>query len=571
MQPGMPENSEDTSGIEVNHTPPAYPGKGFRLGEYTITGLLGQGAMATVYQAVDVSGQEVALKVFHENAGVSTVMLERFKREALASKKLRRHPNIITVYSTGKQGPYHYIAMQSIRNSQTLDRALDSTSLSMDDILRIIIKVARALQYAHTRNVIHRDVKPTNIMMDEFGEPLLTDFGVAAMVDWPSFTVAGALTGTPLYMSPEQANADNTTPASDVYSLGVVLFEAICGTLPYSVARTAPIKEVLKTVREELPRRPRMFRKEVSPSLEAVIFKALEKDPRQRYVDAEAFAVDLERILTGKPVSAHHFTQLDRIRHFLRMHERPVSTLCLILIAGAAVGIYAARVVRETRFENLLSLAWMENARFNLVMSQAGDDPNQSRPTAWQDIILARQSWKTRDYERALSLLKSGVNMSLNEGDTRTAGIAQLDLARCEAMVNGYDAAREAYLAILQNSGAPPAVASLAQLEWLSLAMMEQRSEDTRDIAQLRPLPAEGPLKPLADLLLGQTGIARFEQERGHLPERFKNDASFALAARYLQDGDREAARTYLRETAQSSSPRSDWPGPAAQSYWRKL
>lgn len=118
--------------------------------------------------------------------------------------------------------------------------------MSMSEIIRLVIKIARALQYAHNRRVVHRDVKPTNIMVDEFGEPLLTDFGVAALFDWPSCTVAGALTGTPLYMSPEQARADRVGHTSDIYSLGVVLYEAVTGVLPYNVSRNDAVQAVLE-------------------------------------------------------------------------------------------------------------------------------------------------------------------------------------------------------------------------------------------------------------------------------------------------------------------------------------
>ncbi len=193
----------------------------------------------------------MAVKVFIEGAGVSTTMLEQFRREAEASKKLRRHPNILTVYSSGKEGPYHYIVMENIRRSKTLENALESTSLSIADIVLIIIKIARALHYAHERRILHRDVKPTNILIDEFGEPRLSDFGVAALSDWPSCTVTGALTGTPLYMSPEQANTDvKLTPATDMYSLGVVLYESLAGVLPYHITHGSPVRDVLKAVKE---------------------------------------------------------------------------------------------------------------------------------------------------------------------------------------------------------------------------------------------------------------------------------------------------------------------------------
>ncbi|MEM7392062.1 MAG: serine/threonine-protein kinase, partial [Verrucomicrobiota bacterium] len=232
-RPAFSEESPATGSDPNAYDPYETIGKGFQIDEFTIFDTLGHGSMATVYHATDETGHEVALKIFQEGPSVSKTMLERFHREAEASKKLRKHPNIITIYSSGRESPYHYIAMESVPGRRTLEDVIEDRSLTIRQIVTLTIKIARALQYAHARRVVHRDVKPTNIMVDEFGEPLLTDFGVAELFDWPSCTVTGALTGTPLYMSPEQANGDETGPASDIYSLGVVLYEALTGVLPY--------------------------------------------------------------------------------------------------------------------------------------------------------------------------------------------------------------------------------------------------------------------------------------------------------------------------------------------------
>ena len=148
---------------------PKFPGKGYRVHEYVIVDTLGHGSMATVFLARDPTGHEVALKLFQEGPGVSPTLLERFKREAEASKKLRKHPNIMKVYATGKDGPYHFIVMEPIRNSRTLEDLLEVQPLTQNEIVSIVIKSARALHFAHTRSISHVDVKPSNIMIDEFG------------------------------------------------------------------------------------------------------------------------------------------------------------------------------------------------------------------------------------------------------------------------------------------------------------------------------------------------------------------------------------------------------------------
>jgi len=555
----------DTSAPEVVPEP-RYPGPGFRLGEYTISDTLGHGAMATVFAAVDATGHEVALKVFQEGPGVSRTMLERFRREAEASKKLRRHPHILTIYGTGKEGPYHYIVMESLRSSQTLETAMESTPMSLQATVHIAILIARALQYAHARNIVHRDVKPSNILIDEFGTPLLTDFGVAELVDWPSCTVAGALTGTPLYMSPEQARAERVGPASDIYSLGVVLYEAITGVLPYTTQHAAPIKDVLKAVKDELPKRPRLYRKEISPELEAVMFKALEKNPKDRYVDAEAFAGDLERAMSGRAVSAHHFTILDRGRHFVRQHERAITTLVLVSAVALGMGYYFRYRLQEAHYENLLGIAWRKNAQYALAqINNQGNGVTSQMPRAWQEIRVARRAMNARDWADARRRFRSATRLSTAVGDYRTAAIAQLDLARCAILLGERSEANQTYSSILRNSDAPPGLASLAQLEHLALLLLEGRHPEAQEAMQTRELPPESPMRKAMQCLTGELSARSLVSGIDQVPLRFRNDVYLAAAVRYYLDGDSSRALTYLERCSSASMPSYEWPGPFAK------
>jgi len=546
---------------------PSYPTIGFRLGDYVITEVLGHGAMATVFAAKDPTGHEVALKVFQEGPGVSATMLERFRREAEASKKLRRHPHILTVYETGQEGPYHYIVMESVRNSLTLETALESTPLSLKSIVQIVIKIARALQYAHTRHIIHRDVKPTNVLIDEFGEPLLSDFGVAALVDWPSCTITGALTGTPLYMSPEQARTEPVGPSSDVYSLGVVLFEALTGVLPYTTQHAAPIREVLQAVREELPKRPRLYRREISPELEAVVLKALEKNPKDRYIDAESFAIDLERALANRPVSAHHFTYWDRVRHVCRVHERFLTTILLLLLAASGMWFFFRQRLLTVHAENLLGLAWRRNAQYALAQSRSGTEFTPEIPRAWQEIRLARRAMNGGDYPAAVSSFRSAANVSVAVGDQRTAAIARLDQARCETMLNAMAEAEQTYNQILISQESPPGLASLAQLEYLAAALLHGDRQVAFQTLMVRDPPAEGPIRLIMNCLAGDMALADLEQGIESMPYRLRNDAYFALSVRAYLNGNVEQYTTFLRSALRSSVPSFEWPGP----YARKL
>ncbi len=556
--------------IDDSSASPRYPGKGFRIGEYLISDSLGHGAMATVFLARDTTGHEVALKVFQEGPGVSETMLERFRREAEASKKLRRHPFIMTIYGTGRDGPYHYIAMESVRNSKTFEDALENTPMSLNKIVQIIIKIARALQYAHTHHIVHRDVKPTNIMIDEFGEPLLSDFGVAELIDWPSCTITGALTGTPLYMSPEQARSERVGPASDIYSLGVVLYEAVAGTLPYTCQHCSPVKDVLEAVKNETAKRPRLFRKEITPELEAVMLKALEKNPKDRYMDAEAFAVDIERALGGRRVSAHHFSPLDHVRHLARRHQRTILLLLPLILGAAGIAVYYRNKLLVARYDDLLTRTHLKNALY--VLAQAdGTSLASETPRAWNEIRLARKAMTAGDWSAARQAFESAVALSTAVGDTRTAAIAELDLARCGIMLNDREGARKLYHGILLNADASPAIASLAQLEYLGLLLLEGNRPAALDVLILRDPPLDGPIRAAMNCLGGDRSANDLLARVDTMPQQFQNDAYFAAALRYYLNGEMKRCATYLKQCIQTSRPPSDWPAPFAKVLYNDL
>lgn len=545
---------------------PKYPGKGFHLGEYVIEEAVGQGSMATVYLAKDVSGHEVAIKVFVEGAGVSATMLERFRRESEASKKLRRHPNILTVYSSGKEGPYHYIVMENIQRSKTLEGALEATPMSIADIVLLVIKIARALHYAHERRILHRDVKPTNVLIDEFGEPRLSDFGVAALIDWPSCTVTGALTGTPLYMSPEQARTDTRlTPASDIYSLGVVLYEALTGVLPYHASHGSPVRDVLKAVAEEDPRRPRLFRKDISVDMEAVILKALEKDPRDRYTDAGTFATDLERALMGRPVSARHFTVLDHIRHRLRRHRQAVLALILAGSAALLLHMHFQSALLHVQYESLVHQAQLQNAKHRAARPAPSAVAIPETQRAWHEIRLARNAMRAGDWPRAQFMLNAAVGLSEAVGDYRTVAIAQLDEARCAIMLYSQDRAMLIYLGILENGDASPATIAVAQMEYVALALLRGETERALDAFRKVPIPRDGPLRPLILCLGGELSADELHDMIDSLPTRYQNDAHLVAGIRYHLDGDTRNSTASLKASIQLSSPSTDWPAPLAR------
>lgn len=542
---------------------PGAPGTGFKVGDYVIIDTLGHGSMATVYLARDATGHEVALKVFQEGPGVSPTMLERFKREAEASKKLRRHPNIMKVYATGQEGIYHYIVMEPIRNSRTLEDLMEVHPLTLDEILNIGIKIARALHYAHTRSIVHRDVKPSNIMVDEFGEPLLTDFGVAELVDWPSCTISGALTGTPLYMSPEQARADRAGPASDIYSLGVVLYEAVTGMLPYSTQHSAPVKQVLEAVKNEQPRRIHHYRKDISPDVEAVILKAIEKLEGRRYADAESFASDLERARTGRRVSARLATRIERLFELARRYDQFFVAAGVMLAMAIGAGFYLQQKLMTARFEKLMSAVHLRN--LVLRAAPAGSRGSPDQPAAWNEIRLARRDMNAGKWTNARDGFAGAIALAHSIGDSRTASLAGLEMARCEIMLGRTDAALSTYHEVILNPDASPVVSDVAQLESVLLALLQDARGEAMRYLNLKPLPTEGPIREALRCLAGEVSTQVLADRVPFVPARLQNDFHLVLAVRYRLDGNESAYATHLRRVLQQSAPAAEWPAPFAR------
>lgn len=542
-----------------------YPGPGFRLGEYLIKDILGHGSMATVFLASDGTGHDVAIKIFQEGPGVSPTMLERFRREAEATKKLRRHPNIMKVYTTGQTGPWHFIVMEPIRNSRTLEDALEATPMTIKEIVGLAIKIARALHYAHQRKIIHRDVKPANIMIDEFGEPQLSDFGVAELVDMPDVTVSGALTGTPLYMSPEQARAESVKPYSDVYSLGVVLYEALTGVLPYTTQHAAPVRSVLDAVRNELPKRPRLHRKEISKDLEAVILKAIEKDPLRRYQDAEAFANDLERAISGRRVTARLFSYWEHALTLARRYDQFFVAAAMMCLMAATAGWFLYQQLMRERYNKLLTDIHLRNFAARMNQNRAAETPSPDSPGAWNELRLARRAMAASDLTTARASFREATDICRRVGDQRTLAIVSLDLARCETLAAEYKAAEELYREILRNADAPASVSDLAHIEALILVLMQGNRQRALEVLNLRKAPESGPVLDVIKCLSGETDPQKLVDEMDRLPARLRNEAYLAAAVRFRLNGDEKEYARNLQRCLQVSQPSSEWPAPFAK------
>jgi serine/threonine protein kinase len=273
---------------------------GKTLGKYQIIEQLGEGGMATVYKAFDPSLERfVAIKVIRMANQVDPLFLGRFQREAKALAKLD-HPYILKVLDYGEENGVPYLVMPFVAHG-TL-KQYTQARLPYDQAIAIILPIADALSYAHKRKIIHRDIKPANILFGESGEPLLSDFGIAKMLDageQTQLTSTGFGIGTPAYMAPEQWNgaADERT---DIYALGVVLYELITSRCPYQAETPAAI--LIKQSQDPLPR-PKSFAPDLPDNVEAIIFKALAKDPALRFQTMQEFIYAMNTVLQNKTTS----------------------------------------------------------------------------------------------------------------------------------------------------------------------------------------------------------------------------------------------------------------------------
>jgi serine/threonine protein kinase len=265
-----------------------------QLGKYDIIERLGRGGMAEVYKAYQGSlDRFVAIKLLHPFLADDPEFKDRFEREARNVARLR-HPNIVQVYDFeyDVESESYYMVMELIDGQTLKDRltAMGKELLPVSETLRIMREATEALAYAHARGMIHRDVKPANLMLDSDGRVVLTDFGIAKIVTGIQFTASGGMVGTPAYMAPEQGLGDAGDERSDLYSLGVILFQLVAGKLPYDA--DTPLAVILKHLNEPVPN-VREFNPDVLPEIETILAKTMAKDPEDRYQNAEGMLREL--------------------------------------------------------------------------------------------------------------------------------------------------------------------------------------------------------------------------------------------------------------------------------------
>src|SRR5436309_1799134 len=306
------------------------------LGDYELLEEIGRGGQGVVFRARQKSlNRTVALKVISLGQWASKTHLKRFRLEAEAAARLE-HPGIVPIHGVGERDGQCYFSMKFIEGGQ-LDEVVKQTPMSIRHAVELITKVARTVHYAHQHGILHRDIKPGNILLDQKGEPHLTDFGLARLVESESsVTHTLEVLGTPSYMSPEQAVENNAAVSSvtDVYGLGAVLYQLLTGQPPFAGGTTY---ETIKLLLDTEPRPPRLLNPKVDRDLSTICLKCLEKDAKRRYSSALALAEDLEHWLKHEPIQARDTGVFARGRKWVRRNPtRALLAASLMALAAAA-------------------------------------------------------------------------------------------------------------------------------------------------------------------------------------------------------------------------------------------
>jgi len=399
-------------------------------GRYRLEQQVGVGGMSRVYRAMDTQlERNVAIKTLNREVAAESDQLERFRREARAVAQLS-HPHIVHVIDASEDSGTAYIVFEYVDGETLKARIRRLGRLDITEAVAYTIEIARALGYAHDREIVHRDVKPQNVLIDPEGSAKITDFGIARTLTEEGLTADGRVLGTTDYVSPEQALGQPVTGQSDLYALGIVLYEMLCGEVPFTAENQVAV--AMKHVREELPdvaeRRP-----DVSAALAAVVDRATEKDERRRYRDAGAMIADLEEVLaietarsgvaTGEVTSVLRTLPRSARRRVplrLRSPNRIVaSVIGLTVLALATVVLLATHTQRGTGVppsiaapaaEQPVSLAADSAHDYDPFGSNKMEHPEQTKFVVDSD---PNSVWATESYQGG-NLAKPGVGIYLD-------------------------------------------------------------------------------------------------------------------------------------------------------------
>jgi eukaryotic-like serine/threonine-protein kinase len=415
-------------------------------GRYRLESKLGSGGMSTVYLALDeVLDRPVAVKLLHREISEEADQLERFRREARSAARLS-HPNLVGVIDAGEDDGRPYIVFEYIEGRTLKRRIQDEGPLPVDEAVAYAIEIGRGLTAAHARKLVHRDVKPQNVLIDPDGRAKVTDFGIARSLEQKGMTATGRVLGTTDYVSPEQAMGEDVDERSDVYSLGVVLYEMLTGDVPFSAETQVGV--AMKHVNEPLPD-VQVKRPEVSASLAAVVDRSTTKDPRDRYPSVAHMVRDLEQTLEVEAArrggtSGEATSVLDSVPKARRRFGRRRVSAVGIAMGVIGIALIAAAVFFGGKHLSIGGSNPSGGGTTEIKLPSGAtsefDPEGDQRETGTQALAIDANptgtAWASEHYDTPdFGGLKDGVGLAVDAGTTVTAKTMDI-----RSPTPGYDA-----------------------------------------------------------------------------------------------------------------------------------
>jgi serine/threonine protein kinase/TolB-like protein/Tfp pilus assembly protein PilF len=545
------DGAQEPSGIQME------------FGDYELLQEIGRGGQGVVYRARQKSlNRIVALKVIGLGQWATKAHVKRFRLEAEAAASLE-HPCIVPIYEVGERDGACYFSMKFVEGGQ-LDEVVRRAPMSIRNAVELIAKVTRTVHYAHEHSILHRDIKPGNILLDTEGEPHLTDFGLARLLETESsITHTLDVLGTPSYMAPEQAVGNNAavSTATDVYGLGAVLYQLLTGQPPFAGGTTY---ETIKLLLDTEPRQPRLLNPKIDRDLSTICLKCLDKDPQRRYPSALALAQDLQRWLKHEPIQARRTGISTRARKWVR-RNRSIAALIALSVALAAGSGW---IVWKSEFRHpsvttgiaVLPFEDLSEQKENAAFADGVHDDILTRLAKIADLkVISRTS--VMDYRGKRNVRQIGNDLRVShvlEGSVRRAGAhlrlnAQLIDTRTDTHIwaEQYDRYLNDLFAI--QSEITQRVAERLNAKITAAEKLAIERKPTADLAAFDLYSRAN------DLLLARTGRMAYLQAIDLLNQAVARDPSFFQAycqlayahdALYFSDWDHTPARLAMAEAA---------------------